>query len=179
MPKYSLPGRRKKDSGRGEKLERESQSPSFFPFLPILCSFRRLLVRLKYKTRLCPPFPPFPCPVFVFVFARRVARRVLHVPLQKPREIWDRTDWEVVDRHFGFTLLRQSKKMMLRTGSAALKVNSSLTRPVSSVFVIVFCKISIVTKFFYLEGCLYRVQLWLRLDGWKQSCCELASLGWV
>ena len=68
---------------------------------------------------------------------------------------------------------------MLRTGSAALKINSSLTRPVSSVFVIFFCKISIVTKFFYLEGCLYRVQLWLRLDGWKQSCCELASLGWI
>ena len=65
--KYSLPGRRKKGRGRGEKLERESQSPSFFPFLPILCPFRRLLLRLKYKTRLCPPFPPFPCPVFVFV----------------------------------------------------------------------------------------------------------------
>ena len=50
MPKYSLPGRRKKGRGRGEKLERESQSPSFFPFLPILCPFRRLLLRLKYKT---------------------------------------------------------------------------------------------------------------------------------
>ena len=78
MPKYSLPGRRKKGRGRGEKLERESQSLSFFPFLPILCPFRRLLLRLKYKTRLCPPFPPFPCPVFVFVLCPAgVARSAL------------------------------------------------------------------------------------------------------
>ena len=159
MPKYSLCGRRKKGRGR-EKSEKGSPNPLPFPpssqsSAPFdACMLRRLR---KYKTRLgfrhCPPSPPLPSlPLPVASCSTLETERNLG------------TNWLRGCRSpFWFTLLRQGKKIiiMLRTGSAALKVNSSLTRPVSSVFGVFFCKIRIVTKVFYLEGCLYRVQLWL------------------